>query len=81
MSKRWPNKYVVGLTGNIATGKSVVMELAGKQGALTVDADQIVHELLRSNSDLQNAIESSFGPDVRNPDGSINRARLGAMVS
>jgi len=80
VSKRWPNKYIVGLTGNIATGKSVVLELAGKQGALTIDADQIVHELLGNDSDLQDAIESSFGPDARNPDGSINRARLGALV-
>jgi dephospho-CoA kinase len=80
VSKRWSNKYIVGLTGNIATGKSVVLELAGKQGALTIDADQIVHELLGNDSELQDAIERSFGSDARNPDGSINRASLGAMV-
>ena len=80
MNKRWPNKYIIGLTGNIATGKSVVLEMAADQGALAIDADKIVHRLLNSDAGVQKTVESAFGSIIRNPDGSINRGRLGAIV-
>lgn len=80
MSSRWPNKLVIGLTGNIATGKSAIMRFAAERGALTVDADQVVHELLQADAPLQTAIAATFGEGVRRPDGSINRAALGAIV-
>ena len=41
--KRQEGKLIIGLTGNIATGKSAVMRLAADQGALTIDADKLVH--------------------------------------
>ena len=37
---RWPDKYVIGLTGNIATGKSVVRKMLEHLGAYSIDADQ-----------------------------------------
>ncbi|MGB3713094.1 MAG: dephospho-CoA kinase [Candidatus Promineifilaceae bacterium] len=80
MSTRWPDKYIVGLTGNIATGKSAVMEMAASQGALAIDADQIVHYLLENDLEVQDTIEAAFGSAVRNPDKSINRGRVGAIV-
>ena len=43
---RWPNKYVIGLTGNIATGKSVVLKMLQHSGAYTIDADQLVHQAM-----------------------------------
>ena len=39
-------RVIIGLTGNIATGKSAIMRLAAERGALTIDADRVVHELL-----------------------------------
>ena len=80
MSERWPKKVIVGLTGNIATGKSVVMDLADGQGALTLDADKVVHEILNGDPVIQEAIATAFGPEVRNPDGRINRDALAAIV-
>ena len=81
MSIRWPNKKVVGLTGNIATGKSTVMRLAAQQGALTLDADKVVHEIMADDPSMQAAIAVAFGPEVRRADGSIDRAALAAIVA
>ena len=80
MSTRWPDKYIVGLTGNIATGKSAVMEMAGSRGALAIDADQIVHYLLENDIEVQDTVEAAFGSDVRNPDKTIDREKVGAIV-
>jgi dephospho-CoA kinase len=80
VSSRWASKIVVGLTGNIATGKTAVMRLAAERGALTLDADQIVHEILQADAQVQTAVTVAFGDGVRRPDGSIDRAALGAVV-
>ncbi len=80
MSKHWPDKIIVGLTGNIATGKSAVMRLAAERGALTIDADQIVHSLLDANPAAQEAVAAAFGRDVRRADGTIDRTALGQIV-
>jgi dephospho-CoA kinase len=80
VSKSWPNKIVVGLTGNIATGKSAVMRMAAEQGAVALDADKIVHELLERDPEIQAAIVSRFGEGICNADGRINRAALAGIV-
>jgi dephospho-CoA kinase len=80
MSKQWPDKTIVGLTGNIATGKSVVMRMAGDRGALTIDADEVVHHLLDTDSRIQEGIAAAFGHTVRRDDGTIDRTALGAIV-
>ncbi len=76
----YAGKLIVGLTGNIATGKSAVMRLAAERGALTLDADKIVHELMDSDANMQAAIAVAFGPGVRREDGRINRRALGKIV-
>lgn len=73
-------KVVIGLTGNIATGKSAVMRLAAERGALTIDADKVVRELLNEDAAIQEAVEAAFGPEVRLADGRIDRAALGQIV-
>ncbi|MEJ2748687.1 MAG: dephospho-CoA kinase [Anaerolineae bacterium] len=77
---RLSGKLIVGLTGNIATGKSAVMRLAAEQGALTIDADRIVHELQDHDAEMQAAIGVAFGREVRLEDGRINRRALGKIV-
>lgn len=73
-------KLVIGLTGNIATGKSAVMRLAAERGALTIDADMVVRELLNENTAIQEVVEAAFGPEVRLDDGRIDRVALGQIV-
>ncbi len=77
---RFSGKLIVGLTGNIATGKSAVMRLAADMGALTIDADKIVHELQDHDAELQAAIAVAFGSEVRREDGRIDRRALGKIV-
>lgn len=73
-------EHVIGLTGNIATGKSTVLEMLGELGAETMDADEIVHEMMGPGSSLAPALSEAFGKDVVNEDGSINRPALGRIV-
>ncbi len=80
MSRRWPDKLVVALTGNIATGKSVIMKLAAERGALTIDADKLVHHILNTDATVQRKIEEAFDGNVRLPNGDIDRRKLGAIV-
>lgn len=74
------DKYIIGLTGNIATGKSAIMKLARQRGALAIDADKIVHEILAQDKDVQAAIVDAFGSAVQQADGSIDRPALGQIV-
>lgn len=74
------NKVIVGLTGNIATGKSAVMRLAGMHDALTLDADKIVHEIMNTDTEMQAALAVAFGSEVRRANGRIDRRALGKIV-
>jgi len=73
-------KHVIGLTGNIASGKSTVVEMLVSLGAEAIDGDKVVHELMGPNSPLADEIRAAFGDTVINPDGSINRPALGPIV-
>ncbi len=80
MSKHVASKYIIGLTGNIATGKSLVGRMLGELGATVIDADALVHELQRKGTSTYDAIVTAFGPDVLDRDGEIDRKALGAIV-
>lgn len=72
--------YIIGLTGNIATGKSTVARMLRDLGATVIDADQVAHEVMRAGTPVHQAVVAAFGPQVLRADGEIDRARLGAMV-
>jgi len=74
------SRRIIGLTGNIATGKSAVMRFAAARGALTIDADHVVHQLLDSDAAIQEAVAAAFGPQTRRADGRVDRAALGRVV-
>ncbi len=67
---------VVGLTGGIATGKSVVSNMFRKLGAFIVDADKIARELTLPGSPIIGELVSRLGADIRSGDGGIDRKRL-----
>ncbi len=71
---------LIGLTGNIATGKSLVARMLGELGAHVVDADALVHELERQGTPVYHAILAEFGPGILRQDGEIDRGKLGALV-
>jgi dephospho-CoA kinase len=73
-------KYVIGLTGNIATGKSVVSKMLKRLGARAIDADGLAHELMEKDTPVWQAVVQEFGPGILCRDGSINRKKLGSIV-
>ena len=77
---RWANKYVIGLTGNIATGKSVVRKMLQHAGAYTIDADQLAHQAMMPGAPAYKPIIDTFGQFIIGPDKQINRQLLGKMV-
>ena len=72
--------YRIGLTGNIACGKSTVGKLLVARGAEYVDADRLVHALMEPGTPENDRIVERFGPAVRTPDGRIDRPALGGIV-
>jgi phosphopantetheine adenylyltransferase/dephospho-CoA kinase len=71
---------VIGLTGGIASGKSVVSEMLAGLGARVIDADKLGHEAYAPGSECYHAVVGAFGQDVIGPDGQIDRKQLGAKV-
>ncbi len=72
--------YVIGLTGNIATGKSTVGRLLADLGAQVIDADQVAHAVMRRGRTAWQEVVLAFGLAVLGPDGEIDRRKLGAIV-
>jgi len=70
----------VGLTGGIASGKSVVGEILVALGAHLVQADRIAHQLMRPGESVYNEVVRHFGRAILNPDGSVNRAKLAELA-
>lgn len=72
--------YRIGLTGNIATGKSTVLEMLVKLGAETIDADTLAHRAIAPQGPAHAAVVDSFGQEIVRDDGTIDRGKLGAIV-
>jgi dephospho-CoA kinase len=77
---RWPNKYVIGLTGNIAVGKSVVRQMAQHLGAYPIDADGLGHQAMAPGAPAYKPIVQTFGQLILDEDKRINRKMLGSIV-
>lgn len=77
---QWAGKYVIGLTGNIAVGKSVVRQMLQHLGAYTIDADGLAHQAMAPGAPAYKPILDTFGQFILNPDKTINRAALGNVV-
>jgi len=76
----WPGKYVIGLTGNIATGKSEVRRILEKFGAFGIDADQLAHQVIAKGEPAYERIVETFGTKILAENSQIDRARLGQIV-
>ncbi len=72
--------YLIGLTGNIACGKSAVLAALAEHGAATIDADRVVHTLMEPGEPVWAAVRDAFGPAILTADGRIDRRALGALV-
>lgn len=71
---------IIGITGTIASGKSLIGHLIAERGYPVIDTDEVVHDLFASNHEMRAQIGESFGESVIAVDGSINRKALGKIV-
>jgi len=66
----------VGLTGGIASGKSVVGEMFAARGVHVIQADHIAHSLMQPGQEVYGEVVAHFSTAILDPDGTVNRARL-----
>ncbi|NOQ42704.1 MAG: dephospho-CoA kinase [Desulfuromusa sp.] len=74
------NVLILGITGNIAAGKSMISKELARRGAVVVDADQLARDVVESGSSALKKIVKLFGNKVLQKDGDLDRDRLGQMV-
>jgi dephospho-CoA kinase len=73
-------KRLLGLTGNIACGKSTVLRRLRALGAHTIDADAAIHTILKKDGPAYAPVVAEFGQGIVQPDGKIDRRALGKIV-
>ncbi len=71
---------VIGLTGGIATGKTLVSKTLRDLGATIINADLVGHEAYLPHTETWQAVVDAFGTDILDPEGQIVRPKLGAVV-
>ena len=80
MSERYPDKTIIGLTGNIAVGKSLALGALEELGAAVIDADQVAHQVLLRGGAAYSAVLAAFGRGILGADGQIQRGALADIV-
>jgi len=70
----------MGLTGGIASGKSAVGAMLREEGFRVLDADRLAHQLIEPGQPAYDEVVREFGRQILDPDGGVNRAKLGAIV-
>jgi dephospho-CoA kinase len=71
---------VLGLTGGIGSGKSMVAQMFSQLGAVVIDADKLAREVVEPGQPALEEIAATFGPQVLLPDGRLDRPKLGDII-
>jgi dephospho-CoA kinase len=69
-----------GLTGGIASGKTAVAAMLREMGFHVLDADRVAHQLMEPGQPAYDEVAREFGRQILDPDGRVNRTKLGAIV-
>jgi len=72
--------FIIGLTGAIGTGKSLVRKMLQQKGALTIDADRLAHGAYTKGTKGFHTLVQLFGNEILDKDGQIDRKQLGELV-
>lgn len=72
--------HVIGLTGGIASGKSLVAAFLKQLGAEIIDADAVGHQVIMPGKPAYGDLIETFGRTILNEDGTVDRKKLGAVV-
>ncbi len=78
-SRKLKKQKLIGITGSIGSGKSTVAKFFREWGAKVIDADEIAHTVIQK-PEVVKEIVNTFGKNVLNSDGKINRKKLGKLV-
>ncbi len=70
----------IAITGNIASGKSLIESFFRKEGFITADTDKMTHNILANNQTIIQKICNIFGSEIKNEQGYIDRKKLGNIV-
>src|SRR5258708_19287569 len=71
---------VLGLTGGIGSGKSMVASMFAQLGADVIDADQLARDVVEPGQPALEEIATAFGRDILMPDGRLNRGKLARII-
>lgn len=71
---------VIGLTGGIGSGKSTISQYLAELGAIIIDADKVGHEVFQPGTEGWNDVVATFGKEVIDAAGEVDRKKLGAIV-
>ncbi len=71
---------VIGVTGNIGSGKSTVCQILAKLGAAVIDADKLGHETYKPHNPAWQEIVAAFGKDIVKSDDEVDREKLGQIA-
>lgn len=74
------NNLILGITGNIASGKSTIAGAFARLGAALVDADQLARDVVAPKSPVLQTLVARFGAEILLPEGSLDRERLGQII-
>ncbi|MBC8258924.1 MAG: dephospho-CoA kinase [SAR324 cluster bacterium] len=80
MNSQKTKPALIGLTGGIASGKSTVIQFLQKEGYSVIDADKLGHKVLEPGNPGYYKVLEKFGDKILNPDKTVNRLLLGAIV-
>jgi dephospho-CoA kinase len=80
VSRKWSDRFIIGLTGNIGTGKSLVRQMLEYMGALGIDADKLAHQAAEKGTPGYFEIIKTFGEEIQREDGTVDRNKLAKIV-
>jgi dephospho-CoA kinase len=73
--------FIIGITGNIATGKSVILRMLANTGALAIDADLLAHRMLYPGGPAYQPVIETFGLDILTDDQMISNQKIWGKLS
>jgi len=71
---------IIGITGNMGSGKSTAARVCGELGAATIDLDAVAHQLYNDDDGLKEVLVNAFGEDILSDKRQIDRKALGQIV-
>ncbi|MFC1768975.1 dephospho-CoA kinase [Nanoarchaeota archaeon] len=71
---------IIGLTGNIGSGKSTIAKMFEEKGFLVINLDDVGRDILKKGNEVYEEVKKEFGDDILDESGEINRKKLAEIV-